>query len=225
VTGGAAADRAFGSNVSTNIFETLGVRPAEGHFFSSAEEAVGQDQVIVLSDGFWRQQFGGDHSVIGRTMMLDGVSREIIGVAPPQTHFPDFETQFWIPIAFKPGDPVDPWAVFGYQAIGRLRDGIQPSQAQAELRSLHREMLTLFPWRMPDNLGGRDDCGSAAQLNCGRCAPPPSAALWRGGFGIADCVRQRRESHAGAGSGQATRDCRAQRAGRRWGAAGYADAY
>ena len=151
MTGGAAADRAFGSNVSTNIFETLGVRPAEGHFFSSAEEAVGQDQVIVLSDGFWRQQFGGDHSVIGRTMMLDGVSREIIGVAPPQTHFPDFETQFWIPIAFKPGDPVDPWAVFGYQAIGRLRDGIQPSQAQAELRSLHREMLTLFPWRMPDN--------------------------------------------------------------------------
>jgi len=151
VTGGGTADRAFGSNVSTNIFETLGVRPAEGHFFSSAEDAVGQDQVIVLSDGFWRQQFGGDHSVIGRTMMLDGVSREIIGVAPPQTHFPDFETQFWIPIAFKPGDPVDPWAVFGYQAIGRLRDGVQPSQAQAELRSLHREMLTLFPWRMPDN--------------------------------------------------------------------------
>jgi predicted permease len=151
VNGGGASDRAFGSTVSTNLFETLGVHPAFGRFFSPAEEAVGQDRVIVLSYGFWRQQFGGDPNVVGRTMLLDGVNREIIGVAPPQTHFPDFETQFWIPIAFRPGDAIDPWAVFDYRAIGRLRDGIAASQAQAEIRSLHREMLTLFPWRMPDN--------------------------------------------------------------------------
>ncbi|HEY1984555.1 MAG TPA: ABC transporter permease [Terracidiphilus sp.] len=151
VTGGGTTGRAFGSTVSTNLFETLGTRPALGRFFSSAEEAIGQDHVIVLSNGFWRQQFGGDKNIVGRTMMLDGVNREIIGVAPAQVHFPDFETQFWIPIAFKEGDPVDPWAIFGYQAIGRLRDGIAPARAQAELRSLHRGMLTLFPWRMPDN--------------------------------------------------------------------------
>jgi predicted permease len=151
VTGGGASDRAFGSTVSTNLFETLGVRPVLGRFFSSAEETVGQDHVIVLSNGFWRQQFGGDPNVIGRTMLLDGVNHEIVGIAPPQTHFPDFDTQFWIPIAFKAGDAYDPWALFNYRAIGRLRDGVAPSQAQAELRSLHREMLTLFPWQMPDS--------------------------------------------------------------------------
>ena len=151
VTGGGTAGRAFGSTVSTNLFETLGIRPELGRFYSPAEEASGQDRVIVLSDGFWRQQFGADPRVVGRNMLLDGVNREIIGVAPPQTHFPDFETQFWVPIAFKAGDPVDPWAVFGYQAIGRLRDGVTPKRAQAELRSLHRGMLALFPWRMPDN--------------------------------------------------------------------------
>jgi predicted permease len=151
VTGGGTTGRAFGSTVSTNLFETLEVRPALGRFFSSAEEITGQDRAIVISNGFWKEQFGGDPGVVGRTMMLDGVNREIIGVAPPQIRFPDFETQFWIPIAFKAGDPVDPWAIFGYQAIGRLRDGITPGRAQAELRSLHREMLTLFPWRMPDN--------------------------------------------------------------------------
>jgi predicted permease len=154
MAGSGLSERAFGSAVSTNLFETLDVRPALGRFFSPQEEAAGQDFVVVLSNGFWKQKFGGDRSVIGRTILLDGVNREVIGVAPPQSHFPDFDTQFWIPIAFKAGDPIDAWASFSYQAIGRLREGVKPQQAQAELRSMHREMLTLFPWRMPDSWAG-----------------------------------------------------------------------
>jgi predicted permease len=151
VTGAGNAARAFGSTVSANLFETLGVRPALGRFFSSGDAIDGQDHVIVLSNGFWRQQFGADANIVGHTILLDGVSRQIIGVAPPQTRFPDFDTQFWIPIAFKAGDMYDPWTDFAYQAIGRLRDGYSPNQAQAELQSLHREMLTMFPWIMPDD--------------------------------------------------------------------------
>ena len=151
VTGVGSAARAFGSTVSTNLFETLGVRPSLGRFFSSADAVAGQDRVIVLSNGFWKQHFGADPNVIGRTILLDGVNREIIGVASPETHFPNFDTQFWIPIAFKAGDMYDPWTDFTYQAIGRLRDGFTPSQAQAELQTLHREMLTKFPWIMPDD--------------------------------------------------------------------------
>jgi predicted permease len=151
VTGIGNAARAFGSTVSANLFETLGVHPALGQFFSSSDAVDGQDRVIVLSDGFWRQQFGADPNVVGRTILLDGVNREVIGVAPPQTHFPDFDTQFWIPISFKPGDMYDPWTVFSYQAIGRLRDGFAPSQAQAELQTVHRQMLGKFPWIMPDD--------------------------------------------------------------------------
>jgi predicted permease len=150
VTSAGSSSRAFGSTASTNLFLTLGLRPALGRFFSPQDEDAGRDHVVVLSDGFWRQQFAGDPSVIGRNLLLDGVNRTIIGVAPPETHFPDFETQFWIPIAFKAGDAFDPWAVFGYQAIGRLRDGVAPLRAQAELESMHHAMLTLFPWKMPD---------------------------------------------------------------------------
>src|SRR5580658_9835237 len=54
VTGVGNAARAFGSTVSTNLFDTLGVRPALGRFFSSSDSIDGQDHVIVLSDGFWR---------------------------------------------------------------------------------------------------------------------------------------------------------------------------
>ncbi len=151
VTGGGASDRAFGSAVSVNLFNTLDVRPALGRFFAPEEENVGQDRVVVLSNGFWREQFGGDPNVIGRTMLLDGASREIVGVAPPQTYFPDNETRFWIPISFKAGDPYDPWNSFTIDVIGRLRDGVTPLRAEAEINSLHREMLSLFPWRMPDS--------------------------------------------------------------------------
>jgi predicted permease len=154
VTGAGNAARAFGSTVSTNLFETLAVRPALGRFFSSADAIDGQDRVIVLSNGFWRQQFGGDPDIIGRNILLDGVNRQIIGIAPPHTTFPDSDTQFWIPVAFKAGNMYDPWTDFAYQAIGRLRDGYAPSQAQAELHTMHREMLTAFPWIMPDSWAG-----------------------------------------------------------------------
>ena len=151
VTEGGASDRAFGSTVSTNLFDTLSVRPSLGRFFSSPEEQAGQDRVVVLSHGYWQQYFGSDAGVLGKKILIDGVDREIIGVAPAGVSFPDATTQFWMPISFKPGDVYDPWAVFGFRAIGRLKDGVKPALAQAELRSFHRQMLTLFPWRMPDN--------------------------------------------------------------------------
>ncbi|MGA2218744.1 MAG: ABC transporter permease [Terracidiphilus sp.] len=154
VTGGGDAARAFGSSVSTNLFDTLGVRPELGRFFHPSEENEGEDHVVVLSDGFWRQQFGGDPGVIGHKLMLDGVNREIVGVTPPQVHFPDFDTRFWVPISFKAGDPLDAWSIFNYDAIGRVREGVAPARAEAEINSLHREMLTLFPWRMPDSWAG-----------------------------------------------------------------------
>src|ERR1700761_9419215 len=145
------SDRAFGSAVSVNLFGTLGVKPVLGEFFTAPEEQAGQDRVVVLSHAYWQQNFGGDRGVVGRKILLDGVSREIVGVAPEGIRFPDSETQFWIPVSFKAGDIYDPWAIFGFHAIGRLKEGFAPGRAQAELRSLHGQMLTLFPWRMPDN--------------------------------------------------------------------------
>jgi predicted permease len=151
VTTSGESDRAFGSTVSTNLFDTLGVRPFLGRFFSAPEAEAGSDRVVVLSHGYWQQHFGGNTNTLGKKIRLDGVDREIIGVAPAGVSFPDATTQFWIPISFKPSDACDPWAVFGFRAIGRLKDGVQPTLAQAELRSFHQQMLTLFPWRMPDN--------------------------------------------------------------------------
>lgn len=144
-------DRIFGATVSVNAFDTLGVRPALGDFFSGNDAIAGQDHDVVLSNGYWQQHFGGSPSALGRTLRIDGISRRIIGVMPAGVHFPYADTQFVIPISFRGDDPLDAWKQFDLQAFGRLADGVAPARAQAEMRRLTPILLPLFPWRMPDS--------------------------------------------------------------------------
>lgn len=145
------AERVFGAEVSVGTFNTLGVHPALGRLFTPAESASGHDNVVILSNGYWREHFAGNPDAVGKSIRIDGVSRQIIGVLPAGIHFPYSDTQFVVPIAFKGGDPIDPWTDFGLGAFGRLKDGVTPAQAQAELRRLHSLLLPMFPWTMPDS--------------------------------------------------------------------------
>jgi len=151
VEGADSTERVFGSAVTVNTFDTLGVHPALGSFFIAENATTGRDLVAVLNYGYSQQRFAGDPQVIGRTVRIDGVSRKIIGVMPAGIRFPYADTQFVIPISFKGGDPVDAWKDFGNRSLGRLKDGVAPATAQAELRRLHPLLLPLFPWVMPDD--------------------------------------------------------------------------
>jgi predicted permease len=151
VAGPEAAERVFGTGVTVNTFDTLGLHPAVGRFFLPDEATAGRDLVVVLSYGYWRQHFGGNPDVVGQSVRIDGISRRIIGVMPSGVHFPYADTQFVVPISFKGGDPIDPWNYFELRALGRLKDGVTPLQAQADLRRLHPILLPLFPWTMPDS--------------------------------------------------------------------------
>jgi predicted permease len=145
-----SSDRVFGAEVMANAFDALGIHPALGSFFTRDEGIAGRDSVVVLSNGYWQQRFGQNPNVIGQTVRIDGISRRIIGVMPAGVRFPYSDTQFVIPVAFKGGDPIDPWRIFDLRIFGRLKDGVSPAQAQAELHRLHASLLPLFPWRMPD---------------------------------------------------------------------------
>jgi predicted permease len=150
VAGTDSSDRVFGATVMANALDTLGIHPLIGSFFTRDQEQTGQDLVVVLSYGYWQQRFGQDPNVIGQTVRIDGVSRRIIGVMPAGVRFPYADTQFVVPVAFKGGDPMDPWRKFDLRMFGRIKDGVTPAQAQAELHRLHAVLLPLFPWRMPD---------------------------------------------------------------------------
>jgi predicted permease len=151
VAGTDSSDRVFGAAVMTNALDALEIQPLLGSFFTRDEEQTGQDLVVVLSYGYWQQRFGQDPNVIGQTVRIDGLSRRIVGVMPAGVRFPYGDTQFVIPVAFKGGDPIDPWRTFDLRAFGRLKDGVTPAKAQAELHGLRASLLPLFPWRMPDS--------------------------------------------------------------------------
>jgi predicted permease len=150
VAGTDSSDRVFGAEVMANALDTLGIHPAVGNFFTPNDAIAGRDLVVVLSYGYWQQRFGKNPDVIGQTIRVDGISRRIIGVMPAGVRFPYADTQFVTPVAFKGGDSLDPWKAFDLRIFGRLKDGVSPAQAQAELHRLHAALLPLFPWRMPD---------------------------------------------------------------------------
>lgn len=145
-----ASNRVFGAQVMANALDVLGIRPALGEFFSPEDARAGHDPVVVLSYGYWQQHFAGSREVIGRTLRMDGISRRVIGVMPAQVRFPYADTQFLIPVTFRGGDSYDPWADFDMRGFGRLKTGVTPAQAQAEVRRLQKLLLPSFPWIMPD---------------------------------------------------------------------------
>ncbi len=143
-------ERVFGAEVMSNAFDALQVHPYLGRFFTSEDASAAHDPVVVLSYGYWQQHFASNPSIIGQTLRIDGVSRQIVGIMPAGIRFPYTDTQFVTPVTFKGGDAIDPWWNFDLRAFGRLKPGTTPARAQADLRRLHSALLPLFPWRMPD---------------------------------------------------------------------------
>ena len=91
-----------GEVVSGNYFEVLKIQPALGRLLQPADDAaVGAHPVVVISDGFWREYFGGSPDAVGKTIHLNGHPQEVVGVAPPgfPGSYAAFATRFWAPIA------------------------------------------------------------------------------------------------------------------------------
>jgi predicted permease len=182
LSGSGVPERVFGSAVTVNAFDTLGIHPGLGSFFTADDAVTGQDHDVVLSYGYWRQHYGGAPAALGQTIRIDGVSRRILGVMPAGVHFPYADTQFLIPVSYRGDDPADPWKDFGLHVFGRLADGVTTGQAQAELRRLHGTLLALFPWRMPDVWAS--DMTVVALLQSQTGAMRPSLLLLFGAVGL-----------------------------------------
>jgi putative ABC transport system permease protein len=125
--------RVVGASVSPSAFEILRVAPAVGRFFTADDALDNAAPVVVLSDGFWRERFGADPSVIGRALSINRRSHLIVGVAPRGFSFPDSEVRFWTPGGLDAPVQADgKLRVRHGSAIARLLPGISPEQAAAE---------------------------------------------------------------------------------------------
>ena len=131
---GQPAERIGGVTASADLFATLGVQPMIGRAFTAEETQPGHNGVVLISQSFWQQRYGGNPDAIGRTLRLDGDNVTIIGVMPAS-----FEYRFlwgraalWRPLNFTK-DQLE-WRDYkAFQLIGRLKPGVTPAQAAAEL--------------------------------------------------------------------------------------------
>lgn len=167
LTGSGEPARIDGSFVSAELFSVLGTNPLHGRVFQTGEDEAGRDQVVVLSHALWQQRFSADPGIIGRTIVLDGENKEIVGVMGPDFHFPSNETRLWLPVRFDPGNWPDLWTLTPLRMIGRLRPGSSPAQASAELRQVLPQVRAMIPWSLPDDWGENGNVVSLQELLVG----------------------------------------------------------
>jgi len=163
-TGPLSVQAAF---TSANLFPLMGVPPILGRVFTAQEEKR-KDRVVVLSHGLWMNQFGPSPDVVGKTLQIDGFSFQVIGVMPATFQFPARDQQFWAPITTNHfwGDPAltttNPGNSSGFyqrwQAIGRLKRGVDLRQAQIELGTIFARL------RQADNDPNRGEAVSLLPL-------------------------------------------------------------
>jgi len=127
---GDGAVRVRGAVITRDFPTVLGVQPVLGRTFTEEEDRPKGPKAVILSTQLWRDRFGGDRNILGRTIRLDGASHTIVGVMPPEASFPD-QVQLWVP---KAGDPAQPYQSYGGDAIGRMKPGVTVEQADADLK-------------------------------------------------------------------------------------------
>ena len=128
-TSGEAPEQLRGIGVTANLLSLLGAVPQLGRDFQTADEQVGAERTILISDRFWRSHFGADKQVVGRRVNLSGVSTTIIGVMPAGLDFPSREIDLWRALQLEPPTRRGPYFLTG---VGRLKPGVQVQQARAE---------------------------------------------------------------------------------------------
>ena len=143
LTGGDVPERVPSARATATLFTVLGVAPALGRVFDAAEERPGAPPVAVLSDQLWRRRLGGDPRVLGRTVRVDGVATQVIGVMPAGFAFPRLDTALWLPLTIDPAK----LSVGGlnFYGVGRLASGATPQVAAAELNGFARRLDHWLP--------------------------------------------------------------------------------
>jgi len=115
--------------VTTQFFAALRTNPEIGRGFLAGEDEPGRGSVVLLGNEIWKERFGSDSAILGKTIRLDGVDRAVIGIMPPGFAFP--AAKVWMPLAIR----VDGHNSFTRPVVGRLKSGVSPQQARAELET------------------------------------------------------------------------------------------
>ena len=135
LTGVGEPEHVISGMATASFFSTLGVRPIVGRFFLTDEDRPGGSPVVILSEALWRRRYGGDPSIVGKGITLDGKVYTVVGVLPANLGIPESAYALWVPIA-ESETGTGPIRIF--RVIGRLKHGVSLATARSELDTILR---------------------------------------------------------------------------------------
>jgi predicted permease len=146
LTGAGDPAQVRGALVTPGFFETLGVAPALGRTFGPREGMAGGERVAILSHGLWQTRFGADPAIVGRSIMLNSVSHEVLGVMPAAFAYPETAV-LWTPLApsGRFADLMQSRGSYWLEVIGRLKPGTARGTAQVEMDTIASALERQYP--------------------------------------------------------------------------------
>ena len=127
--------RATSATANAELLEALAVPPERGRWFCREETSAGGPAVVILSHALWQSAFGAQGDLVGQSIEIDGIAREVIGIMPPGFDLMDKRVELWLPLQLAPATRQFRSSHF-LSVVGRLKNGVVPEQAKAELASL-----------------------------------------------------------------------------------------
>jgi predicted permease len=156
LTGRGDPENLNGVRVTENFFRALGVQPLLGRVFNPEEDRPGGANVAVLSYTFWQKRFGGDNSILGQAITLNGTPFTVIGVMPATVKFPFAASQVWIPRVFEqeglPPDIIERGTGF-LTLLGRMKPGVTRAQADEQMHMIDRRYQAANPEKVDAKAG------------------------------------------------------------------------
>jgi putative ABC transport system permease protein len=143
VSGDARPERLDGAALTANALDLLAVRPVLGRGFRPGDDRPGATPVVLLSYRLWQDHYNGDPGIVGKAVRVNGQQATVVGVMAADFRFP-FNEQLWTPLVLDPAKSArgneEPFGVFG-----RLRPGVTPDQAAAEMAAISQALAVEFP--------------------------------------------------------------------------------
>jgi predicted permease len=141
---GKAPERFNGSMISANAFRLIGESPLLGRDFLPEEDRPGAAAVVMIGNGVWKNRYGSDPNVIGRTIRINDAPAVVIGVMPEGFKFP-FNTDLWQALASVPNLEKQPRGSRGFEVMGRVAPDQSTAQARAEMLEIGRRLAKEYP--------------------------------------------------------------------------------
>lgn len=150
---GTEPERLTGAYISANLFSILGSRPFLGRTFLAQEDVAGAERVVILGNRLWQRRFGARRDVLGKTVALGSDLYTVVGVMPAGFEFAS-NSEFWLPLSLWTGRAMSSQGIenvmdrnnrLGLQMVARLKSGVTPTRAQANMDVITHRLAREYP--------------------------------------------------------------------------------